>query len=220
MKKKKIILFGNSEFAEIAYHYFSYDSDFEVVAFCVHRKYINKEQINDLPLLAFEDIEKKYKPSDHYFFCACVYTRLNRLRTEVYQEAKKKGYNIASYISSKAFIWGNVILGEHCFIFEDNTIQPFVKLGNNIILWSGNHIGHHSIIKDNVFISSHVVISGGCSIGENCFMGVNSTINNAIIVEKDCLLSSASLVYKNIGADSIVKGKDVTGMSAKKYFSV
>ena len=40
--KNKLIIFGNTEFAEIAYEYFTHDSDYEVVAFCVHREYINK----------------------------------------------------------------------------------------------------------------------------------------------------------------------------------
>jgi sugar O-acyltransferase (sialic acid O-acetyltransferase NeuD family) len=218
--KKKIVLFGNTEFAEIAYEYFTHDSDYEVVGFCVHRQYINKENIFGLPLVAFEDIETHFPPEDHSFFAASVYTKLNRLRTQIYLEAKAKGYHIASYISSKCFVWRNVELGEHCFIFEDNTIQPFVKVGNNVVMWSGNHIGHHSVIKDNVFVSSHVVVSGGVTIGENCFLGVNATINNAINIGNDVLLSSAALVYKDIPEDAVVKGKDITDKSARAHFGV
>src|SRR5688572_11172186 len=114
-----------------------------------------------------------------------VYTKLNRLRTRLSRQAREKGYALASYVSSKAFVWRNVEIGEHCFIFEDNTLQPFVKVGNNVVMWSGNHIGHHSVIKDNCFISSHVVVSGFVEIGENCFLGVNSTIINNIKIARD-----------------------------------
>ena len=87
-------------------------------------------------------------------FIAMGYKRLNRLRTKFFDSAEEKGYDLISYVSSKAFIWRNVEIGKNCFIFEDNTIQPFVNIGNNVTLWSGNHIGHHSIIEKNCFISS------------------------------------------------------------------
>ena len=38
------------------------------------------------------------------------------------------------------------------------TIQPFVRIGSNVTLWSGNHIGHDATIGDHCFIASHVVI--------------------------------------------------------------
>ena len=74
-------------------------------------------------------------------------------------------------------MWGEL------FYSWDNTIQPFVEIGDNVTMWSGNHIGHHSKICDNAFISSHAVISGGVEVGRNSFLGVNSTINDHIKLE-------------------------------------
>ena len=48
---------------------------------------------------------------------------------------------------------------------------------------SGNHIGHHSVIRDHAFISSHVVVSGRVEIGEQCFVGVNATLRDHIRLE-------------------------------------
>jgi len=42
--------------------------------------------------------------------------------TAVYDEAKRKGYTLVSYISSKCNHWGDTLIGDNCFIFEDNTI--------------------------------------------------------------------------------------------------
>jgi sugar O-acyltransferase (sialic acid O-acetyltransferase NeuD family) len=119
-------------------------------------------------------------------FVAAVYTQMNRLRTRLSQAARAKGYRLASYHSSRAFVWHNVKFGEHCFVFENNVIQPFVEVGNNVVLWSGNHIGHHSVIGDNCFISSHVVLSGYVEVGRNCFLGVNSCVANNTRVAADC----------------------------------
>ena len=116
---------------------------------------------------------------------AITYGQVNRLRTRLADDAAARGFALASYVSSRAFVWRNVEVGEHCFVFEDNTLQPFVRIGRNCVLWSGNHVGHHSTIGDNVFISSHVVISGSVQIGDNCFLGVNATLVNDIAIGRD-----------------------------------
>ena len=185
-KDKKLIIIGDSAFAEIAYEYFTHDSPYQVVGFAVERAYRNRDCLFDLPVIDFEKVAEKFPPSEHAAYVAVVYTELNRLRARLYSEAKRKGYGMASYISSRAFLWRNVSIGEHCFIFEDNTVQPFAKIGANCVLWSGNHIGHHSTIGDHCFISSHAVVSGFVNIGDSVFLGVNSTISNNVTIGKDC----------------------------------
>jgi sugar O-acyltransferase (sialic acid O-acetyltransferase NeuD family) len=183
-----LVLVGDSLFAQIAYEYFTVDSDYDVVAFAVEREYRKRDEMFGLPVVDFESLAEHFPPGEHSVYVALVYTQLNRLRTRLADAAQKLGYPLASYVSSRAFVWRNVELGEHCFIFEDNTLQPFVKVGRNVVMWSGNHIGHHSRIRDNVFISSHVVVSGSVEIGENSFLGVNSTIVNDITIGHDTWL--------------------------------
>ena len=196
-KNRKLIVVGDSGFAEIAYEYFTYDSNYEVVGFSVESSYLKRPELFGLRVTPFESLEKEFNPSEHDVYVATTYTQMNRLRTRLSIEAKQKGFGLASYVSSRAFVWRNVTLGEHCFIFEDNTLQPFVKLGNNVVLWSGNHIGHHSTIKDNCFVSSHVVISGFVEVGENCFLGVNSTIVNNVKIGRDCWLGPNVTILKD-----------------------
>lgn len=203
--KRKLIIIGNGETAKIAYEYFTVDSEFEVKGFAIDKDYIKLPTFLDLPLVALEDIEKKFPPSDYWIFVAVSSSKLNRVRTALYLRAKQMGYRCASYISSKAFIWRDTQIGENCFIFENNTIQPFVKIGNNVIIWSGNHIGHSSIIKNNCFISSHVVVSGLCEIEENCFLGVNSTIIDEVKIGSDSFVGAGALIQKNIPPNTVVQ---------------
>ena len=221
-KTRRLIIVGDSAFAEIAYEYFSYDSNYEVVAFSVETPYLKRESLFGLPVVPFESLEKAFDPQQHDVYVASVYTQLNRLRTRLSATAKEKGFKLASYISSRAFVWRNVEIGEHCFIFEDNTVQPFVRLGNNVVLWSGNHIGHHSVIKDNCFVSSHVVISGFVEVEENCFLGVNSTIVNNVKIGKDCWLGPNVTIVKDAPEASFYKpGKnEISSRSTLDYFKV
>lgn len=222
MSSRKLVIVGDSSFAQVAYEYFTHDSDYEVVAFAVEDKYLRQTTLFGLPIVAFEDLPEHYDPDEHDVYVAIVYTQLNRLRTRLMEAARAQGYALASYVSSHAFVWRNVQLGEHCFIFEDNTVQPFVELGDNVVLWSGNHIGHHSRIGDNCFISSHVVISGHCEIGANAFLGVNATVSNNVQVGEDVILGAGALLQKDAEADRIYTGvpAEPARISARRYHKV
>lgn len=197
MKTKKVIIFGIDDAAQIANYYFDIDSEYEVVAFTVDKKYCNDTHFEGKPIVPFEEINTVYPSSDYYIFIAIGYSQMNRNRAQKFQEAKDKGYKIASYISSKCSYLSQYQPGENAFIFEDNTIQPFVKIGDNVTLWSGNHIGHHSEIDSHNFISSHVVISGHCKINSYCFLGVNSTLAHMITLAEGTLLGAGVIISKD-----------------------
>jgi sugar O-acyltransferase (sialic acid O-acetyltransferase NeuD family) len=205
-KTQPIILFGDREFAEIAYEYFTYDSPYEVVAFTLEKNFITRNTFCGLPVVPFEELESLYPPSKFGLYIAIVYDKLNRTREKFFLAAKNKGYTLVSYISSRAFVWRNVLIGENCFIFEDNTIQPFVQIKDNVILWSGNHIGHGSIIDCHSFISSHVVVSGCCYVGHHCFLGVNSTLGNHVNIGPNSWVSSGAIITRDVPQNSLVRG--------------
>ena len=196
-KNKKLIIYGVGETAEIAYEYFTHDSEYEVVAFTADKNYIEKDKLFGIPVQEFETIENIYSTVEYEMFVAATYNQLNRVREKMYYKAKDKGFNLASYISSHAFVWHNVKLGDNVFIFENNVIQHQCEIGNNVILWSGNHIGHRSVIKDHAYLSSHCVISGFCEIGSYSFLGVNCTFNDNIKIAADTLVGSGALVVKS-----------------------
>lgn len=205
-KSKKLIIFGDKSYAELVYEYFTHDSEYEVVAFTVDKAYLTKSIFCNLPVVPFEDLADLYSPTDFSLHVAIVYGKLNRIRENICIRAKEKGYTLATYVSSRAFIWHNAKIGENCFIFEDNTIQPFVEIKNNVVLWSGNHIGHSSIIENNCFISSHVVVSGFCHIEPNCFLGVNTAIGNHVTVGANTWVSPGAIIVHNVPEGSLVKG--------------
>jgi len=222
MKNRKLIIVGDTAFAEIAHEYFEVDSDYQVVAFSVERAYLKQECLHDLPVVPFEELEQHFDPATHAVFVAATYTQFNRLRARLVAAARDKGFSLASYVSSRAFVWRNVQLGEHCFIFEDNTVQPYVSIGDNVVLWSGNHIGHHSRIRDNCFISSHVVISGFCDIGENSFLGVNATLANNLTIGADNWIGPNTSVMKSTAPGAFYKTSqpEAARISAPAFFRV
>lgn len=193
---KKIIIFGTNDLAELACFYLLTDTKHTFpVAFTVNKEFIKEDTFNGLPVIPFEDLEKKgYLPENVCLFAPVVD---NFLREKIYNEGKKRGYDFYSYVSSKCTNFASSI-GENCFILEDNTLQPFTTIGNNVILWSGNHIGHHSTIEDNVFFTSHVVMSGHCHIKKNAYLGVNSTLRDGITIGENSIIGMGSVVTKSV----------------------
>lgn len=193
----KLVLFGTGDIARLAHVYFKTDSSHDVVAFTVDRQYCDQESFRGLPLVPFDEVATRYPPGTHLMFIAVSYARMNRVRAEKYRLAKEMGYELASYLSSRCTFLTEHPIGDNCFILEDNTIQPFARIGNNVTLWSGNHIGHDATIDDHCFLASHIVVSGRVRVQEYCFIGVNATLRNAITIAPRTLIGAGAVVMKD-----------------------
>lgn len=206
--KDQLVIFGAGNIAQLAHYYFSTDSQYEVMAFCVDAEHLSTSEFCGLPVISFEEVASHYPPTEYLFFVALSYARLNQLRKEKYFAAKSLGYELVSYVSSRATILNERQIGDNCFILEDNTIQPFVTIGNDVTLWSGNHIGHHSTIHDHCFIASHVVVSGCVEIGESCFVGINVSLRDHIKVGEKCILGAGTLLLSDAEPEGVYHGME------------
>jgi sugar O-acyltransferase (sialic acid O-acetyltransferase NeuD family) len=193
----KVIVFGTGQWASLAHFYLTHDSPHEVVGFTLDASYRTTDLFEGLPVVDFEALEQSYRPDAVDLFIPISFKQMNHLRAEKYDAAKRRGYRLISYVSSKATTWPGFTCGDNCFILEDNTIQPFVTIGNNVVLWSGNHIGHHTTIGDHVMITSQVVISGMCTIEPFTFFGVNATVRDETIVARETLVGAATAIMKD-----------------------
>jgi sugar O-acyltransferase (sialic acid O-acetyltransferase NeuD family) len=191
-----LLIFGAGDIARLAHRYFETDSPHTVAAFTVDRDYRKADSFCGLPLVDFETAPERYPAQRFQMFVALSYARMNRLRADKYFRAKEIGYSLVSYVSSRCSYLTEPP-GDNCFILEDNTVQPFVRIGNNVTLWSGNHVGHDSTVDDHCFVTSHVVISGNVKIGAYCFLGVNSTLRNSIVVAPETLVGAGAVIMKD-----------------------
>jgi sugar O-acyltransferase (sialic acid O-acetyltransferase NeuD family) len=204
-KSRKLVIVGDGEFASIAHEYFTHDSAYEVAGFAVEQAFRKQEEYCGLPVVGFEEVERHFPPDRYEAYVAITYTQLNRVRARLYAAAKAKGYRAASYVSSRAFVWRNVTLGDNVFIFEGNVIQHHAAIGDDVVLWSGNHIGHRTVIEPHCYISSHVVISGYCRVGAYSFIGVNATLADRVTVGRDGFIGAGSLILKDTEPGTIYR---------------
>ncbi len=212
----KLVIFGAGDIARLAHRYFAQDSPLEVAAFTVDAAFRSAPSFQGLPLVDFETVASEYPPTEFQMFVAMSYKQMNSLRAAKYEEAKRLGYRLASYVSSRCTYLADQPVGDNCFVLEDNTIQPFATIGNDVTLWSGNHIGHDSSVGDHCFVSSHVVVSGHVQIGPYCFLGVNATLRNSISLGERTLVGAGAVIMKDTAPRSVhlARPADLYGKSS------
>jgi sugar O-acyltransferase (sialic acid O-acetyltransferase NeuD family) len=216
----KVVIFGNRDTAELARIYLRDDSPHEVVAFAVNAEYRHGDDFQGLPLVDFEDIERRYPPDDHAFFVPMTGKGMNLPRAAIYRQAKDKGYGFVSYVSSRAAVYSQDI-GENCLILENCVIQPRASLGDNVMLWSGNHIGHHSRVDSHNFLAGHVVVAGHCHVEPHCFLGARSTVRDGLRIAEGTFLAMASALTRATEPWRVYRGNPARGLrvDSRRFYS-
>ena len=193
----KVLVFGNQELAQMNYFYLTHDSPFEVVAFTVDQAYLKEETLCGLPVVPFEKVELIYPPTKYKMAVFLGFRDVNRFREKKYTQAKAKGYETVSYVSSKAITWPDIVVGENSMISEAAVVQPNAKIGDNVIISSGTLVGHHSKIQDHCFIAARTVLLGNVTVEPFCILGANCTIKHGITIRRECIIGSGSYISED-----------------------
>jgi sugar O-acyltransferase (sialic acid O-acetyltransferase NeuD family) len=205
----KVVIFGIGQIADEAYFYLTNDSPHEIVAFTVDAAYVKEPEKFGLPVVPFEELLNKYPPADFKMFVAVGWRAdFNKFRARKYDECKAIGYELISYVSSLASNVGQVPVGDNCFILEYAVIQPCSKIGNDVFIWSGNHIGHHASVEDHCYIAGNVMISGNTIVEPYCFVGVSVTLGHEITIGRESFIGAGSLITKNVEPNSVYIAPD------------
>jgi sugar O-acyltransferase (sialic acid O-acetyltransferase NeuD family) len=194
---EKVVLFGNSVFAENLFFLLTHDARYQVAAFTVDREYLGEESLHGVPVVPFETVQSLFSPSGHKMLLPISFQMVNRLREEKYLQARAKGYHLISYHSPRATLYPGIICGDNCIILENAVVEPYVRIGNNVIIAAGAIIGHHSVIRDHCFISPGAVILGGATVEERCLIGANASIKEEVTVARECVIGTGASITRN-----------------------
>lgn len=203
VRSNQIVIFGTGRGANVATRYFRDDSTLEIAAYTIDDEYLQNKEFLGRPVVPFSRIERELSPVEYSMFIPLGFQHMNALRAEKFNEAKRKGYSMVSYVSSRICAWEQPRIGENCFILEANIFNYDVRIGDDVVLWSGNQIGDCARIEDHVWISSHVVLSGNVTIGANAFLGVNATVSNNVQIGERSYVGANTLITQDTGQDSV-----------------
>lgn len=200
---KPIILFGTGKIAEVMLYFFRHASDRTVVACTVDRNYVPGPVWEGVPVVPFDELAAAYPADQFEVFVALGYQDMNELRAAKCAELRALGYTLASYIHPQSGVPSDLVHGDNCFIMNNVMIHPCVKLGNNVFVWSGAMIGHHSTVEDNCWLTSSANVSGVVTVGSNTFLAVNSTIGHGVKIGQRCFIGANALVTQCTEDDQV-----------------
>jgi sugar O-acyltransferase (sialic acid O-acetyltransferase NeuD family) len=198
-----LVIFGNGQMAEFAYARFRRDSRYEVVGFAVDRTYAHETRFRDLPLVAFDEVDRHFPAHSVRMFIGVGPVQVNRIRADRFMEAKRLGYRFASYISSHAIVDPEVTVGDHCSIGENAIVGPFTRIGDNVRIGSASVIGHHCVLDDHCFIGVSGVVAGAVRVGPRAFVGVNATIRDRLSIGEGCIIGAGATIVRDTAPGSV-----------------
>lgn len=207
---EKVVIFGTSAGAKLCHFSLVHDSPYEVAAFTIDRSYIKEESFCGLPVVPFEEIQSIYPPGEYKMLVALLANRVNKTRAEKYQQAKEKGYELISYISSNAMTWPGLVVGDNCFIGEGTICRPFLEIGNNVMIMAGAFLGHDSVIKDHCFIASRAVLLGAVTLEPYSVIGANATVLDAVTIARECVVGAGAVIHENTQEKGVYRANPPT----------
>lgn len=202
----RVVIFGLSQFASLAWYCLTHDSPHEIAAFTVDGAYADRKEHMGVPVVAFEEIETLFPPDAYGMLLPLGARAANGLRAERFERARQKGYACPTYVSSRALTWPDLEIGENSFVYEGSAIQPFSRIGRNVIVRQGVSISHHVQVGDHCFLANHAVLGGGVTLAERCFVGLNATVRDGITVAEGCMIAAGALVTADTVANGVYAG--------------
>jgi sugar O-acyltransferase (sialic acid O-acetyltransferase NeuD family) len=203
---QKIVIYGDSDFAEQVKYQLDSDDRYKVVAFTVDESKYMKNCFLNLPVIKFQLLENYFSKDEIKIFVAIGYTKMNTIREKVLKKIENEGYILLTYISKKSFLSRNVYIGTGSYIAEFVSIGSNAQIGKGVIILSNSSIAHNVLIEDFVFCSHSITIGGHALIKNNSFIGLNSTIKNSIIVSENNIIGCGSNVINSTDPESIYVG--------------
>jgi sugar O-acyltransferase (sialic acid O-acetyltransferase NeuD family) len=200
---RQIVIFGAGQAAVTATRYFHADTAHRVVGYAVDAEFLRAGEIHGSPVVAVEEVVQRFPPEQVFAFVPMGAARMNQVRTDKYALMKSLGYRFVSYVHSSNDVHEKGSVGENCFILERQTTNYDCVIGNNVMIWSGCHIGDGSKVGDNCFLGAQVVINGAVEVGENCYLSTHCTLANAIKVGARSFIGANALITSNTAERSV-----------------
>ena len=202
---KKVVVFGTTDFAEVLSYWLEKDDRYEIAAYTLHQKYLSaaEKTFRGYPLVAFETLSQVYPPSTYELFLCIGYKQMNQHRRDIWEQAKKMGYRIASYQHPSSIVEAQE-LGEGNIFMEGTILGAYTQVGKGNVFYPAAHIAHHTKIGNFNFFAVSCAVAGHVQVGDFCFVGNNSTIRNGIQLQDYTLVGAGSYLAHDSPSHSVI----------------
>ncbi len=136
---KRLVIVGNGQMAELFCSNFTHVAGYDVAGFAVDGSLVKEPRLLGLPLVPLEEIEARFPPGQHEAFVAIGPVKNNAVRAAKFDELRRRGYRMASYVSPRAEVSPDATLGENVAIGHFCVVGPWARIGDNVLIRGLRH---------------------------------------------------------------------------------
>ncbi|MBN2449354.1 MAG: acetyltransferase [Lentisphaeria bacterium] len=204
-EENPIVLFGTGAYARRLRYYLHHDSTHRVAAFTVHREFLTVPEVDGVKVIPFEEIEAFFPPERYPMFVAVGYSRMNRVRAEIFEQARRKGYGFVTYVDSGVRLWDTVTTGRNCCVMVGSVLAPDVHVGDDVMIGGANAIGHNVAIHEHAFVTSGTVIGGFVQVGAYSVIGLGAVIRDGVHVAPRTMVGMGAVITHDTREGEVYK---------------
>ncbi len=176
MSRQPLIVCGLTRFAEMVAHYFETCSEYEVVAFAAHERFVTVAEFSGRRVIPIERLTQEFAPGAVRFFAALEYKWLNAAREQVIAEVQSLGYEPATFIHPASHVCPTARLGEHCLVMEGAVLSYGSVLGDDNILFPQTFVGQAARIGSHNYLCPGVVVDRFATVDDHCYLGAGTHV--------------------------------------------
>lgn len=200
---KPLLIFGVGPMVEQVHYYFTQHAGRRVEAFTVEAAFLTMGSFAGLPVLPFEEAQRRFPPDTHELFVGVGYSDFNRLRKRVFLQVQALGYTLPSFVHESAVVARNVVIGANCQVRELAVVQPFARIGDNVSMGPRAAVSHHARIENHVWLGNNSHVNGSAVIEECCFLGTNANVRDGVTVGAGCIVGAGALIMSDCPAGGV-----------------
>ena len=203
--KQPLIVYGDSDYAQMLAGYFERDGGYTVAAYCVDRAYKRRETVGDIPVVAYEEVTDVL-PVDRYHIFAAIGYKSVRLHRDLYRKVASLGYPVARYVSPQAFVDPSASIGENCMVLPGAIVEPYVRIEANCFVNSGAIVTHHARIEAHTIVAAGALIGGHSEVGEASLVGFHATVGELVVLGEETLVAAGSVLLESTQPHTMYAG--------------
>lgn len=135
-----------------------------------------------------------------------------------WERAKQLGFGEGTSIYDSSFVFGNVKVGQNCWIGPFTIIDGSgeLSIGNNCTISTGVHIYTHDNVLQTLSSSKIPIAHAPVYIGHNTYIGPQSILAKGITLGDFCVVAANSFLNKSYGDHSIIGGNPARKLGVVK----
>jgi len=209
--KDKVVCVGGGGNAKVLIDIILNDNTYSLVGITEVAGDLFQEKVKGVPVIGSDEIlPRLFAEGIKFSFVGVGTVGDTSVRTKISKKIEAIGFTPLTIIHPSAIIALTAGLGKGDCFMAGTIINPYAKIGNNVIVNTGALVEHDCVIGDHVCISPGAILGGKVTVGEQSFIGMGALIKQGVTIGRNVIIGMGAVVL-----DDIPEGVTAVGNPAR-----